>query len=365
MKNNFFETMKYKIQKALGRALPAVFTIAAALAVGAIIIAISGNNPFEAYRQLLKGAFGNANRISETLTKTIPLLILALGTSIAFRSQIWNIGGEGQFTMGAIFAISVVMLFPQENPLVFALSLFAGAAGGALWVGVAGFLRSHFQANEVITTLMLNYIAAYLLNFLITGPLQDPHGGGSPQSAGIPVAFQLPRFVSGMRVHYGIFIALLVLLAVFFFWRSTTGFRIKLVGASQAVSKYAGINVRSTILLTMILSGGLAGLAGWTEVFGVQYRLLDGISSGYGNLAIVVALLGGLRPIGIGVSSFFFAALLVGGSTMQRLGGIPYSVVDIIQGLVIVFVICRSAWSSKQLRAFLKERFGKKGAKTC
>lgn len=346
-------SLSYKFKKGMKHFLPSLATIVLALVVGAVVIVLSGNDPLEAYRQMFMGAFGSKSRLSETVIKAVPLMLLALGVSVAFRSQIWNIGADGQFTAGAILSICVVQLCPGENAFVLVLSFLAAIAGGAAWAGIAGFLKAKFNANEVITTLMLNYIASYLLAYLIRGPLIDPNGGNNPQSASIPESFRLPRFISSLRINWGIFLAIIVLILLYYFWRSAYGYKLKLVGASQPVARYAGLNVPSVVLVTMLISGGIAGLAGWTEVFGAQYRLLDNISSGYGNLAIVVALLGNLRPIGIGVASFFFAALMSGGSAMQRMTNVPYSVVDIIVGLVIVFVICRTALNSNRVKELL------------
>lgn len=351
---------RYKLQKGLKRFLPSLATIALALLVGAVVIAISGNDPLEAYRQMLLGAFGSKSRLSETVIKAVPLMLLALGVSVAFRSQIWNIGADGQFTIGAILSICVVQYCHSESIFVLILSFLAAVVGGALWAGISGFLKAKFNANEVITTLMLNYIASYLLAYLIRGPLMDPNGGNNPQSASIPEAFRLPRFVSNLRLNFGIFIAIIVMILLYYFWRSAAGYKLKLVGASQPVARYAGLSVPTVVLVTMLLSGGIAGIAGWTEVFGAQYRLLDNISSGYGNLAIVVALLGNLRPIDIGIASFFFAALMSGGSAMQRMTNVPYSVVDIIQGLVIIFVICRTVMNTRAFRELRDKMRSKK-----
>lgn len=355
-KKNF----SYKIKKGLKRLVPAVITIVLALIVGGIGIALSGNSPLEAYGAMFNGAFGSPSRISETVIKAVPLMIMALGVSIAFRSQIWNIGADGQFTIGAILSICVVQLSGSTSPVILAVSFLTAILGGALWGGLAGILKAKFNANEVITTLMLNYVATYILAYLIRGPLMDPNGGNNPQSTSIPDNFRLMRFDDSLRINVGIFIAIILLIAVYYFWRSPYGFKLKLVGASDSVSKYAGLKVSSIVFVTMAISGGIAGLAGWTEVFGAQYRLLDNISSGYGNLAIVVALLGNLRPIDIGIASFFFAALMSGGNTMQRMTEVPYSVVEIIQGIVIIFVICRAVGSSKTFKNFIKEKFTKK-----
>ena len=351
---------KYKFQKGMKRFVPSLATVILALLVGAAVIACSGNDPWTAYRQMFLGAFGSMSRLSETIIKAVPLMLLALGVSVAFRSQVWNIGADGQFTMGAILSVCVVKWTGGDSILVLILSFLAAIVGGALWGGLAGLLKARFRANEVITTLMLNYVAGFLLSYLLRGPLMDPSGGNNPQSAALPDALRLPRFLDGLRVNVGIFLALLVMILLYYFWRSAYGYKLKLVGASQTAARYAGLNVPSIVLVTMLISGGIAGIAGWTEVFGAQYRLLDDISSGYGNLAIVVALLGNLRPFDIGIASFFFAALMSGGSAMQRLTEVPYSVVDIIQGLVIIFVICRTVAGTEWFRSLREKRRAQK-----
>jgi simple sugar transport system permease protein len=321
----------------------AVFTVALALLAGALLIVLSGNNPVSAYSALLRGAFGSRQRISETLVKFIPLTMMALGVSIAFKGQLWNIGGDGQFIFGGIFAILPAFFLRIPAPLLIPITLLCGIAGGAFWAGIAGWIRVKFDGNEVITTLMLNYIAGYFLSFLVNGPMMDPEGFKFPQSRLLPQALRLPLFVPNMRLHAGIFIMFGVVLLMILFWHTSSGFQIDMLGQGKTISRYAGINVNRTTLGAMLLSGGLIGLAGWSEVYGVQYRLLEGIASGYGNLAVVIALLGNLSPPGICVSSFFFSALLTGGATIQRMTTVPYSIIDIIQGLVIIFVITRTA----------------------
>ena len=332
-------------KRILAGVLPSVVAVALAFGVGALLLLVAGKNPGEAYLTLFMGALGSPNRVAETLVRATPLMIMALGTSIAFKSQIWNIGGDGQFMVGATCAVFVGLNLNLPLMFLWPATFLAAFLGGGLWGGLAGAMRAKFNANEVITTLMLNYIATYLLSWLIRGPLMDPNGHGFPQTALLSQHVHLPILLSGTRLHMGLFIALIVIVAGFFFWRTTVGQRIELVGESEHVAQYCGIQVPKTIVLTMFISAGLAGVAGWNEVFGVQYRLIDDISSGFGNLAIVVALLGNLHPLGIVISSFFFAALMVGGNTMQLMVGIPFSLVTVIQGLVIVFVISRVVYT--------------------
>ncbi len=351
--------MNNKIINGLKQFLIAVLTIVLALIVGAFLVVLSGNDPAEAYMTLIRGAFGSRVRISEVFVKMIPLSLMALGVSIAFKAQLWNIGANGQLTVGAILSIIPGIYLGLPPVILLPLSLILSMVGGGLWCGLAAWLKTRFNANEVITTLMLNYIATYLLAFLVYGPMMDPDGGGFPQSKVLPEACRLPLFSSQMRIHAGVFIAIIVIICMFFFWRTKLGVRIDLTGQGDKIATYSGVNVKRTIIAAMVISGAINGLAGWNEVYGVQYRLLDGLSSGYGDIATIIALLGGLNPLGILIASFFFSALLVGGATMQRMTEVPYSIVDIIQGLVIVFVIARTAlhfgWPQKLLRKEKKD----------
>ena len=332
--------------------IPALITIFIALSIGAVLIVISGNDPVQAYRLMLRGAFGSAHRISETIVKTAPLLIMALGISIAFKNGVWNIGGDGQFTIDAIFCLAAGIYLNLPPWLMLPVSMFAAFAGGAVWGGLAGWLRAKFNANEVITTLMLNYVAAYLLAYLVYGPMMDPAGFGFPQTPLIPEAYRLSLFSARMRIHTGIFLAAALVIIMLLFWRSTLGYKIELMGQGEQVARYAGVNAKRTMTVVMILSGGLVGIAGWNEVYGVHYRLLTEIAGGYGSMAIVIALLGNLNPIGIAVSAFFFSVLIVGGNTMQRMTEVPYSIVDVIQSLVIIFVVARVAINADIIQSF-------------
>ncbi|MCB7318273.1 ABC transporter permease [Lacrimispora sp. 210928-DFI.3.58] len=348
--------MNNKAVTIIKEVLVAVLTIAIALAIGAVLVSVSGNDPVEAYQTLFRGAFGSKQRMSEVFVKMIPLSMMAFGVSIAFKAQLWNIGGDGQFILGAICGILPGLYFNLPPILLMPLSLVCGMAGGALWAGAAAWLKVRFSANEVITTLMLNYIASYFLSFLVHGPMMDPAGGDFPQSPNLAEIYRLPLFSDRLRIHGGIFVGILVAVVMLFFWKTILGYRIDLAGQGDKVATYSGMNVKRTMIITMMVSGALVGLAGWNEIYGVQYRLLEGLASGYGDIAVVIALLGGLNPLGIVIASFFFSALLVGGATMQRMTEVPYSIVDIIQGLVIVFIIARASMNL----SFVKNLIGRR-----
>lgn len=327
--------------------------VAIALILGAVLIVLSGNEPGEAYGTLLRGAFGSTQKITELFVKLIPILIMALGISIAYKAQLWNIGAEGQFSMGAIASVAVVLYCPGPAVIKFVLSFVVAILAGALWAGLAGWLKVKFNANEVITTLMLNYIAYYFLLYLINGPMQDPNSD-LPQSDIIPEEFRLTRLFGDYRLHTGIFILIVVIIFMIIFWHTVLGYQINLIGQGEKVATYAGVDVKRTTILTMMISGGIIAIAGWIEIFGIQYRLLDGMAASYGNTATIIALLGSLNVYGIIAAAVFFAILLVGGASMQRMTEVPYSVVDVMQGLIIVFVIARTTIIQKFNQRFYR-----------
>lgn len=338
--------MAPKYQKMLRQILITIGLVAGALVVGAFLVFISGNSPVEAYGAMVNGAFGSTQKLCELGVKFIPITLIAFGISIAFRAQLWNIGATGQFIMGSIAATVVALYMPGPDFLKSIVSIVAAIVAGGGWAMLAGWCKIKFNANEVITTLMLSYVAQFFLAYLVYGPMMDP-SAELAQSALVPEAMELPRLIGNYRLHAGIFIVLVVIIMMLLFWKTTLGYRIDLVGQGKKVATYAGIRVNPTILLTMFISGSLAGLAGWIETFGIQFRILEGIASNYGDIGNVIALLGGLAPVGILLSSGFFAILLVGGASMQRMTDVPYAIVEVIQGLIIVFIIARTAFNGK------------------
>lgn len=321
----------------------AALSVVLSLVVGGILLLLSGRNPLEAYESLYYGAFGTTDRFTETLVKATPLLLIAVSVSISFRCQYWNIGAEGQMILGSIFSVWVALNVTGLPTLPhLALCFVAGALGGALWSLIAGVLKAYLQANEVITTSMLNYIAVYLLAYLVRGPMIDPGGFNFPQSRLIPDALELPRLVERTRLNSSFIVALVAAALVLVFWRSTWGRRTEIVGASRRVAAHVGLNIPRTVLLVAGVSGALTGIAGWGEIFGLHFRLIEEIARGYGTLGIVVALLGGLNPVGMVISAFLFASLVVGGNAMERNANVPFALVDVIQGCVILLVLSRA-----------------------
>lgn len=315
--------------------------IIGAFTISALLLYATGTNPWGAYAQLIEGAFGSVHGISETLVKTTPLLFIGLAIAIAFKGKFWNIGAEGQLVIGAIAATWIGLSLTGLSPiLLIPLAMLAGFVGGAIWGVIPGFLKAKFRVNEIIVTLLMNYIALFFLSYLVRGPLKDPLAYGYPLSPLLPEGVMLPKLVPGTRLHIGILIAIAFAVLVYILLRKTVlGYRIRAVGTQAGVARYGGINVFKTILLTMILSGGIAGVAGTVEIYGIHGRILDGISAGYGYIGIVVALLGRLRPSGVCIAAFFFGALFVGADMMRRALEIPFALIYVIEGIVMFLLV--------------------------
>ena len=335
-----------------------------ALLCGALLLAISGYPPIEAYMALLRGSLGNLNSIAEVLVKTTPLLITALGPTISNRAQVISIGAEGQICLGAMGAAAVgLFLGPLPGYVAIPLCMAAGIAVGALWGGIAGYLKVRANANEVIVTLLMNYIAMNLVSYLVTGPWRDP-STVEPFTALITPGAYLPTLIPGTRLHVGILIALAM---VVLFWlllrRTTLGYRFTVFGASPTVAEANGINGKRIILLSMLISGGMAGLAGAIELTGIHHRLLDGVSSNYGFTAIIIAVLGRGKPGRVLLASLFFAILTVGADAMRRSLGIPVAVGTILQALVLLFALGSEIYeqhllTKEQLRVRTTQQMG-------
>lgn len=326
----------------MNRALPVVpplLAIAAALAVGAGLIAIAGVNPLTAYRVLFSEAFLNYFGFGNTLTKTAPLLLTSLGVLIALKAGQFNIGGEGQIYMGGLGSALVglyVTGLPAFLHLPFALA--SGFLLGAIWGFIPGYLKALRGVNEVITTLLLNYVAQYWVSYLVSGVLME-RNAPSPFSPPIAPTAQLPILLPQTQTHAGI---LLGLIATVILWIGFTftpfGYQLEAVGQNPVAAHYAGIPVRQTIVAAMAIAGGVAGLAGAGEVLGLRYRLFENFSPGYGFDAIAIALLSRGHLAGVVLTSLFFGALRSGASVMQRSAGVPVTVVYAIQGLTVLFI---------------------------
>jgi simple sugar transport system permease protein len=329
------------------------------------MLLLLGANPVEAYRALWEGAFGSTNAVAETAVKAVPLLLVGLGTCIAFRGNVINIGGEGQMIIGAILATLVgVRLTQGPGWLIILLALLTGFAGGAIWGGIPGFLKAYFQVNEILSTVMMNAIAVRIMNYLLRGPMIDPEqldkASRIPQTARLQQAFRLPRLVP-TRLHLGAAIAVVLAFVVYvLLWRTTLGYRIRAVGHNPSAARYGGIKVRRHVVVALLLSGAFAGLAGAIQVYGLNYRMItDGSATGFTGSAgfngIVAALFGQLHPIGTIPASFLFGALLVGANKLQRAMQVPSAFIIALNGLVVVFVVSSEIWRRRRQRRRMTE----------
>lgn len=316
-----------------------------ALLVGAGLIALLGVNPLVAFQTLLDGAVGSKNSIAETLVRAIPLALAGIGVSIAFRGGAFNLGGEGQLYLGAVAATWVGLTFATlPRYVLIPLMILTAMLVGSAWASIAAFLKLRFNASELINTIMMNYIAIFFVNFLVHGPMKEP---GSPlgQSSPLPDQARLSILLKTTRLHSGLLITLVVAaIAYILLWHTSWGFHIRATGKNQLAALAAGINVRWIAWSAFALSGALAGLAGFCEVAGVQRRMLENISPGYGYTAIVVALLGQTNPTGVLAAAILFAGLQVGASTMESAVGVPSSIVTTVQYLIVIFIIGRGAF---------------------
>ena len=335
----------YKGIKVLKDIFTPLIAISAALLVGAIILVAANYNPLVAYEAMFQGAFRDLNSFVEVLLQAIPLICIAAGLAVAFRCGIWNIGGEGQFYAGAV-ACTVIGIYLKNIPgwILMPLVLIGGAVSGALWGMLAGYLKNRFGANEVVTTIMLNYIAIIGTSYLVTGPMIETVGK-FPQTAQISESAWLPRILYPTRLNIGIILALLLAVAMYLLiFKSSLGYAIRAVGNSPEAARYAGINVKRNVLLAMAISGGAAGLGGAIQVAGLTYRLFALISPGFGFTAIAVTLLVNNNPLGIILSGILFGVLSSGSELMQMNAKVPSVLVSVIEGLVILSVIAFGAY---------------------
>jgi simple sugar transport system permease protein len=325
----------------LATTLVSIASLLLALLVGGVVLALAGENPLLVYKAMLRGALGDWNGVAETLVKTTPLLLAGLGVAVAFRMQLWNIGAEGQLYWGAIFATGIgLFLIPTAPGWVMVPAMVIGALiGGGLWGLIPGALRARFGASEIITSLMLNYVAILFSEYLVHGPWRDPQAYGFPGTPRLPDAAWLPHW-GATRVHLGLLFGLIAAAVLWVMLRRTRwGYEIGVMGENPRAALYAGMPTRRTIVLVMAVSGALAGLAGMSEVAGIGHQLQRNLSPGYGYAAIIVAWLARLHPFGAILVAFLLAALTVGGDQIQMSLGLPSAIAPMLQGTILFFLL--------------------------
>lgn len=340
---------------AMGGFMSLVLALSAGTVVIGVIFLACGVNPFFAFQKIFSGSFGSLYGIKETITKAIPLILIGGGLAVVFKAKFWNIGAESQLLMGAIFGTWVGLHWgPSLPPVVIVPLMFvAGFIGGALWGLIPAILKLRFSINEVISTLMLNYICAEFLTLLIVGPWKSPKKFGFPYTDDLPESAMLALW-PGSRIHTATLILALVAMVVLtiMIYKTRFGYEVRVIGENPDAAKYAGIDFNRTTLLIMVISGGMAGLAGVGEVAGIHHYLSypDTISSGYGFTAIIVAWLAKLNPLYVIFSAIFFAGILVGGDAIQISLGLPAATVDIFNGTMLIFLIMGDFFTKNRVR---------------
>jgi len=315
-----------------------LISILMALFTAGIFLLLLDLNPLEVYSAMVKGAFGSDYRIKQTIINAIPLVITSLGIAVAFKMKFWNIGAEGQIIMGAFASSFIALKFPDlSRHFLLFLMVLAGIIGGSLWALIPAFFKAQFETNETIVTLMMNYIALKWITYLQYGPWRDPGAQGFPKVPNFTDNGILPDLFG---VHIGWVIALILVLLMYIFMNhSKLGFEIAVLGESENTARYAGINIKKTILIALIISGGLCGLAGMIQASAVSKTLSVEISGGVGYTAIITTWLAALNAPVILLASFLFAALVQAGSFIQTAFGIPAAAALILEGLILFFVL--------------------------
>lgn len=314
-----------------------VISILIAFVIGGIIIAGLGKNPFEAYAYLFSGAFGSSQKFAQTLTIACPLIFTALAAAFAYKCGVFNLGGEGQFIIGAVTSIFVCLKLGVSGVPGILVSLILGTLMGGVWGAIPGILKITRGLNEMIVSIMLNYIATLFMGYVYTNSLRE---GSTPQTAAIADNLQIGRISDGFRVHWGFVVAVvLAVVLAYVIFNTSFGFKIRAVGMNPMAAKFNGFPVKKLILSSFVISGAVAGLGGSIELHGKQFRLMSGFGQGFGFDGVAIALIAQLNPVGAAVVAFFFAVLRKGSSTLQTGMKVPSSVVDIIQALVIIFAV--------------------------
>ncbi|ASV84255.1 branched-chain amino acid transport system / permease component family protein [Ochrobactrum quorumnocens] len=317
-----------------------VIAVLVAFVLAGLLIACAGAPVFESFRQIAIGAFGNKLSITETLTRATPLMLTGLAAAVAFRSRLWNIGAEGQFYMGALAVVAFGTQLQLPAPLLIPLLLIVGAIAGMIFLLIPLGFRLRFGVDEVVTTLLLNFIAVLFVSMMIEGPMKDPLAFGWPQSEPVPDAAVLPKIMAGMRLHIGIVIAIALALIIAYVQKRTVfGLETKAAGLNPRAARFAGVPLGKTLVKVACISGGLAGLAGAIQVMGVKGYVTTDLSPGFGYSGIIVAMLANLNPIGAIFSALFAAAMFVGADGMSRAIGIPSFIADVTVALSLLAML--------------------------
>jgi general nucleoside transport system permease protein len=318
----------------------------------ALLVTLSGVNPLHVIGLMFKGAFGSQFALLETLTRATPLIFTGLAVAVAFRAKLWNIGAEAQLYTGAVMTVVLgTGMVPLPWPLLVPVLMLAAFAGGALMLSVPTWLKTRFGVDEVVTTLLLNFIILLFVSMLLEDVLKDPTGLGWPQTKKVIADAQLPKLIAGKRLHAGFVIALIAAIVVWIIDRKhVLGFEMRAVGHNARAANFAGISVNRVLAKTALLSGGLAGLAGWSEVTGLKGNLTLDLSPGFGYTGIVVAMLAMLHPLGVVAAAIFVAAVFVGADAMSRTAGVPSYIAQVMVAVSLLAVLASLMFTQYRLR---------------
>jgi ABC-type uncharacterized transport system permease subunit len=333
-----------------------LLALALTVLLGIALFLALGKDPVRGLQMFFWEPVKSGYAFGELMVKATPLLLIALGLAVCFRANVWNIGAEGQFVIGAVCAGGVALLAgPGTGPWIVLPVLLAGVLGGMLWAGITALLRDRFHANEILVSLMLVYVAIQLLSFLVHGPWKDPGGYNFPQTRTFDAVTQVPRLLPGSRMNIGLLLALLGagVLWVFLF-RLRAGFALQVGGLAPAAARYAGFSSRKALWLALLISGGTAGLAGALEVAGPIGQLTPYVPAGYGFAAIIVAFVGRLHPLGMVLSAVLMSMFYIGGELAQSRLGLPKSVTGVFQGLLLFTLLVCDTLVNYRLRLGLR-----------
>lgn len=318
--------------------LPAL-ALLATLGVAMLLALIAGANPLAVLGQIATGALGSKLAVLETLNRATPLIFTGLAVAVAFRAKLWNIGAEAQLYAGAIIAV-LLGTGALGSPFVLPVSALAAMLAGALVLLGPVLLKTRLGVDEVVTTLLLNFIMLLFVSYLLEGPMKDPGGMGWPKSTPLIPEARLPRIVEGLRLHWGFALAILSAVVVWVIQtRTTLGFEIRAVGQNPEAARFAGMPVNAVLVKTALLSGGLAALAGWSEVAGLKGHLSSDLSPGFGYTGIIVAMLALLHPLGVILTAIFVAGIFVGSDAMSRAAGVPTYIADMLMAVALLFMV--------------------------
>lgn len=342
------------------RLLSPILSLVLTAMVAMVIFASAGLNPFEALITFITAPVGDLYGFGELLIKAAPLVLIAIGLSVGFRAGVWNVGAEGQLTVGVIFGGYVALHFgPSGGWWVLPAMVMSGAIGGIFWAAIPAFLRVKFNASEILVSLMLNYVAALWLSWLIFGPWRDPAGFNFPQSEPLAPAALFPILIEDTRLNASIFFALIAVgLGWLLMSRSFIGFQLKITGLSQGAAIYAGFSIRRAVWIGMLASGAAAGIAGVGEIAGPLAQIFPTASPGYGYAAIIVAYLGRLHPVGILLSGLLMALLYLGGDLAQMSLGMPSSITGLLQSVLLFFLLSADVLVTHRIRFRTSKRQG-------